>query len=159
MKFKAYLISSLLILAACPMLHATVVSGRIADADTRAVSGATVTFQMIQMRDGATPAKAVHVEGVKSYYATKTKCDGSFTADLTGNDKVYSRRTLWQVRVTAPGFALGPYNYLVSGSKLDLNILTPRGALPKPKVYWGIGTPPFRYSIGCHIRRIVSAFL
>lgn len=159
MKFKVYLISSLLILAACPMLRATVVSGRIADTGTRAVPGATITFQLIQMGGGTTPAKPIHIEGVQSLYRTTTKCDGSFSLKVSGNDSIASKRTLWQVRVTAPGFALGPYNYLVSGSKLDLNILTPHGALPKPKVYWGIGTTSFRYSIACHIRKLLGAVL
>lgn len=126
----------------------------------RAVPNATVTFQLIEMGHETTPARAITIPGMRSYYKVRTRCDGSFRVKLTGNDAILTARTLWEERIYAVGFELGPYDISITGSKLDLNIMGPRGTFSlKAKLYWGTDIPPFRYGLGCHIRKIVGAFL
>ena len=148
------------LLAICPALHATTLVGRVADSHMHAVSGAIVTFQLIQTGHGTTPARAINLPDIKSKYRVTTRCDGSFNVKLVGNDVIPNIKTLWEMRIYGPGFEIGPYNFSITGSKLDLHIQTPQGTVdPKLSVFYtGAYIPPFHYGLGCHIRRAISWF-
>ncbi|HEX5411760.1 MAG TPA: carboxypeptidase-like regulatory domain-containing protein, partial [Terriglobia bacterium] len=111
-------------------LHATTVTGTVRDSAGKAVSGASISFRLINIgrgnvaRDSGTSIVAPAVVTVSS------GSDGTFSLTLVGNDSITPAGTLYEVVIRGQGFTYGPFDYSITGASADLNSLTPEATYP-----------------------------
>src|SRR5690348_15081867 len=110
--------------------RATTVTGTVYDSGGAAVSGAAISFRLINIGRGNVARQSGTSIVAPTLEAATSAADGTFTITLVGNDAITPAGTLYEMVIRGPGFTYGPFDYLITGSVADLNSLTPEATYP-----------------------------
>src|SRR5690348_878060 len=122
----AALVGALLALPA----RATTVSGTVYDSAGNAVSGAAISFRLINIGRGNVARESGTSMVTPALVSATSAADGTFRVTLVGNDAITPAGTLYEVVIRGPGFTYGPFDYSITGASADLNSLTPEASFP-----------------------------
>lgn len=113
-----------------PSAFGTTVTGTVRDSAGNAVSGAAVSFRLINIGRGNVARDSGTSIVAPAVLTASSAADGTFSVTLVGNDAITPAGTLYEVVIRGPGFTYGPFDYSITGAAADLNSLTPEATYP-----------------------------
>ncbi|HET9179017.1 MAG TPA: carboxypeptidase-like regulatory domain-containing protein [Terriglobia bacterium] len=129
---RAYIVLAAIcvICVICGPAWATTVTGTVRDSAGNAVSGAAISFRLINIGRGNVARDSGTSIVAPALVTASSASDGTFSVTLVGNDQIAPAGTLYEVVMRGPGFTYGPFDYSIIGPSADLNSLTPEASYP-----------------------------